>query len=125
MKKFGLNEVLFLYCEIMDIKNPENIYYNKPLLESAINNIYSTFDDVELYPTIVEKATRLCFSLIKNHAFSDGNKRIGIASMLCFLHLNNIKLKYTQRELIDIGLGCAKNKIDYVELLKWVEEHII
>lgn len=44
------------------------------LIDSAVNLIYQTFDAKELYPTLIEKAARLCYSINKNHAFIDGNK---------------------------------------------------
>ncbi len=52
------------------------------LLESAIYSAESSFDDVEIYPSVEEKAARLLFSLTSNHAFVDGNKRIGVLVML-------------------------------------------
>ena len=64
------------------------------LLESAINNPFQTFMGKELYPTIQRKAANLCYSLINNHAFNDGNKRIGILAMLTFLELNGMQLLF-------------------------------
>ena len=73
---------------------------DRTLLESAVLNIMSSFDGTELYPTIEEKAARLAYSLVKNHSFLDGNKRIGMLAMLLTLNLNHIKLHYFQKELI-------------------------
>lgn len=123
--KFGTNEILFLYCEIMGISKPSEINYNKALLDSSANSIYATFDKTELYPTNISKAAQLCYSLIKNHAFKDGNKRIGIASMLAFLTLKNIKLLFTQEELIDLGLGVASGNLLFQDIFNWPEKHKI
>lgn len=71
------------------------------LLDSALNSPFQTFDSKELYPELSGKAAQLSFSIIKNHPFLDGNKRIGVHIMLVFLALNNVKLSYTQKELID------------------------
>lgn len=60
------------------------------LLDYALNAPFQTFSETELYPTLIEKAARLGYSLIKNHAFVDGNKRIGAHAMLVFLALNSI-----------------------------------
>jgi death-on-curing protein len=63
------------------------------------------------------------FSLTNNHAFVDGNKRIGVFTMLMTLQLNNIKINYTQSELILFGLSVAEGKTEYIEILDWIMEH--
>lgn len=76
----------------------------RALLESAVFNILSSFDGIEVYPSIEEEAARLMYSLVKNHSFLDGNKRIGVLAMLLTLNLNDIKLSYSQKELIELEL---------------------
>ncbi|MBR1626995.1 MAG: virulence protein RhuM/Fic/DOC family protein [Bacteroidales bacterium] len=61
--------------------------------ESSVNQIYQTFDGVELYPTLEEKAAMLLYLIVKNHSFADGNKRIGASCFLYFLNQNNILYK--------------------------------
>ncbi len=58
--------------------------------ESAIGQIAQTFDGKELYPTLEEKAAVLLYLIVKNHSFADGNKRIGAACFLHFLHVNDL-----------------------------------
>ena len=94
------------------------------LLDSAINSIYQTFMGQELYPTIIEKGARLGYNLISNHAFVDGNKRIGILTMLTFLKVNGINLNYTDDDLIFLGLSTAKNSISYEYLVEWIKNHV-
>ena len=96
---------------------------DRGLLESAVSGMNAGFGDVELYPTIEEKAARLMFALIGNHAFADGNKRVGILAMLMTLRLNGKQLLYTQQELIDFGLAAAKGA-DYEEILSWIRQRI-
>ena len=72
-----------------------------------------------------QKAARLCFGLVKNHAFIDGNKRIGAHCMLVFLALNGIDLDYTQQELSNIILDVAAGKIDCEDLVNWIVIHQI
>ena len=93
------------------------------LLDSALNSCFQTFDDVELYPTIEEKAARLGFSLVSNHAFIDGNKRIGVLVMLSFLEANGTKINYTDDDLIKVGMSLANGKMSYENLLKWLCNH--
>ncbi|UTC67122.1 MULTISPECIES: type II toxin-antitoxin system death-on-curing family toxin [unclassified Treponema] len=82
------------------------------LLDSSLKSVFQTFDGRELYPEILDKAVQLCYSIIKNHPFLDGNKRIGIHLSLVFLKINGIDLHYTQEELIDFGFGIASGKIN-------------
>lgn len=67
-------------------------------LASAINRPLMTFDQHELYPTPIEKAAALAESLIKNHPFLDGNKRIGYVMMRFFLLQHKRDIKATQSE---------------------------
>lgn len=93
------------------------------LLESAVNAPFQKFGGVDLFPSIQQKAARLGYGLIKNHAFLDGNKRIGTHTMLVFLALNGIELEYTQEELYTVILGVASSKVDLAELNEWIITH--
>jgi death-on-curing protein len=93
------------------------------LLESSLNSPFQSFDGVELYPSLMQKAAWIGYSLISNHPFIDGNKRIGIHIMLVFLSLNGIELNYAQEELIDIGLKLAAGKMKAEELIIWLNSH--
>lgn len=93
------------------------------LLDSAVSGIYQTFDGVDLYLTKEEKAARLAFNLIKDHAFLDGNKRTGLLAMLSFLTINGVYLKYSDKELVRLGLSLAEGKMQYEDLLVWVKKH--
>lgn len=95
------------------------------LLDSALRSCYQTFDGKELYPLKEEKGARLGFALVSNHAFVDGNKRIGLLVMLSFLEINGIKLEYTDKDLVDIGLSLADGTTSYEDLLAWVLRHKI
>ena len=57
---------------------------------SSVNQIYQTFDGTELYPTLEEKAAMLLYLIVKNHSFTDGNKRIGASCFLYFMNKNGI-----------------------------------
>lgn len=93
------------------------------LLESALENVYQTFDGKELYATKEAKAAQLGYSLISNHAFVDGNKRIGIYVMVTFLEVNGISVDCTNDELVALGLGIANSSIKYEQILAWINEH--
>lgn len=93
------------------------------LLESALESAFATFDGEDLYPTKEEKGARIGFSLISNHAFIDGNKRIGMYIMLTFLELNGIKVKCTDKEIVDVGLALASGSMSYEQLVNWIKDH--
>lgn len=90
------------------------------LLESALESAYQTFGGQELYPTIEEKGAWLGYSLISNHAFVDGNKRIGMLTMMVFLELNGIKINPTNESFFETGIGVASGSIKYEDLLNWI-----
>ncbi len=90
------------------------------LLESAVLSPFHTFDGELLYKTIELRAARLCYSLIRNHPFNDGNKRVGILAMLAYLQLNFIELRYTNDDLVSIGLQIATGEMDANQLARWI-----
>jgi len=119
----SVDEITVLHDKLIDRTGGSHGLRDKGLLESAVYSIMSEFEGNEAYPTIEEKAARLMYSLTNNHAFVDGNKRIGIFTMLMILKLNNVSIKYTQAELISLGLSVADGKTNYDEILIWIIEH--
>ena len=93
------------------------------LLDSALKSPFQTFDGSELYPDILDKASQLCYSLVENHPFADGNKRIGVHLTLLFLKLNNENIEYSQAELIDFGLNIASGKMNKDDIKAWFLTH--
>ena len=93
------------------------------LLDSALNAPYQSFGGEDLYKTVEEKAARLGFSLIANHPFVDGNKRIGIYIMLVFLELNGVELDPSDDEVIRVALAVASSEMSYDGLLGWILEN--
>ena len=86
---------------------------------------FSGFGGQEFYPSKEEKGARLGYELISNHAFVDGNKRIGMYVMLTFLEVNGIRLDCTNDEVAEVGLSVAAGKMKYEALLDWVRDHRI
>ena len=95
------------------------------MLDSALNAPFQTFSGEDVYPSLQQKAARLCFGLVKNHPFVDGNKRIGAHVMLVFLALNGVELQHSQTDLSDIILQLAVGEIDAEHLLHWILSHQI
>ena len=123
MIKFSKDKVELLHQMIAQETGGAVGIRDEGLLESAIEGIFQTFGGKELYPTKEEKGARLGYMLISNHAFLDGNKRIGMHVMLTFLEVNGIRIDCSDDDIIEAGLGVASGKKDYEDLLQWVLEH--
>ena len=120
MIKFSEEKVLLLHKLITEETGGDSSVRDIALLNSALESAFATFDGVELYPTKEEKGARIGFSLISNHAFVDGNKRIGMYILLTFLETNGIKIRPTNAEVARVGLSIAMGKMSYEELLAWI-----
>ena len=120
MIKFSQEKVLLLHQLITQETGGDPGLRDIGLLDSALESAYATFDGVDLYPSKAEKAARIGFSLISNHAFVDGNKRIGMYIMLTFLEVNGLRVRPTNEEVVRVGLGVAAGEMKYDELLAWV-----
>lgn len=125
MIKFSKEKVLLLHQLIAQETGGSIGVRDEGLLESALESAFSTFGGQELYPTKEEKGARIGFSLISNHAFVDGNKRIGVYVMLTFLEVNGIRLDCTNEDVVYIGLSVADGSMKYEDLLNWIKAHRI
>jgi len=123
MIRFSREKVLLLHQLIAEETGGDPNVRDLDLLDSALNAAFQTFDGKELYPTKQEKAARIGYSLISNHAFVDGNKRIGMYVLLTFLETNGIRLKLTDEDIARAGLGVADGTMQYEDLLKWIRAH--
>ncbi len=123
MNKITPEYVFKAHYEIIKLTGGRHGIINGGLVESAVNGIYQTFDSKELYPTIEDKAAMLCYSLIKNHAFEDGNKRTGVNMMFTFLSFNNYTITTNNKELADLGLGVANSEYDREYIINWIRCH--
>ena len=123
MIKFSQEKVLLLHKLITEETGGDPELRDINLLDSALESAFQTFDGVELYPTKEEKGARLGFSLISNHAFVDGNKRIGMYVLLTFLEVNGIRLDVDNDDVARVGLAVASGEMKYNELLEWIREH--
>lgn len=118
-----VDEIIMLHDKLLKATGGLPGLRDRGLLESAVFSVSAGFEDIEQYPTVEEKAARLAYGLITNHAFMDGNKRVGILAMLMTLKLNGVVLRYSQQELIDLGLTVAGGETGYNEILRWLCQH--
>lgn len=94
------------------------------LLDSALKRPFQTFDQRELYPSSIDKAAALFESLIINHPFMDGNKRIAYVLMSLTLSEANIILKATQAEKYEFVIRASKGEIKFDQIRDWLIMHI-
>ena len=123
MKTLSKNQVTALHSALIREFGGIDGIRDEGLLESALAAPFQTFGGEPVYPSLQAKAAQLGFGLIRNHPFVDGNKRIGAHTMLVFLAVNGIELRYEQQELIDIVLSVAAGQIDRQGLLPWILDH--
>ncbi len=101
MKYLTQDQLVRLHQALIETSGGSLGIRDERMLDSVLKTPLQTFDKSELFPSLLDKATRLAFGLIKNHPFIDGNKRIGTHVMLIFLALNGITLSYNDEDLID------------------------
>lgn len=125
MIKFSKDKVLLLHKLIAEETGGSIGVRDEALLESALEAAFSGFGEKEFYPTKEEKGARLGYNLISNHAFVDGNKRIGMYVMLTFLEVNGIRMGCTNEDVAQVGLAVADGSMGYDALLEWVKQHAV
>ena len=123
MIKFSKEKVKLLHQLISEETGGSMGIRDEGLLESALEGAFATFDGKDLYPSKEEKGAWLGFTLISNHAFVDGNKRIGMYVMLTFLEVNGIRQDCTNEEVATVGLAVADGSMGYEALRDWVVAH--
>ena len=125
MRYLTLMEVLYLHRRIIEESTGMPGIRDLGLLESAIAQPRMTFDGRELYPTIVDKAAALGFSIVANHPFVDGNKRTGHAAMETFLVLNGLEIRASVDEQERVVLAVASGETGREGLAEWLQQQAI
>ena len=123
MIRLTKSQILLLHEQLITETGGSSGLRDEGMLDSALNAPFQTFGREDMYPSLQQKAARLCFGLVKNHPFVDGNKRIGAHAMLVFLALNGVELQHSQAELSDVILQLAAGEIEATDLLRWILEH--
>lgn len=123
MKKLSNKQIILLHQLLIAETGGMDGLRDEGLLDSAVHAPFQTFDGLDLYPSVHTKAARLAYALIKNHPFLDGNKRIGILSMLTFLEINGVTVDCGNDDLIMLGQGLADGSIDDKQLEEWLLSH--
>ena len=124
MRYLTLGEVVELHRRVLQAGGGAPGIRDLGALDSAVAQPKATFGGVDLYPTVVEKVAALCFSLVRNHPFVDGNKRVGHAAMETFLVLNGTEIAAAVDDQERLMLDLAAGQIDRVHLTDWLRHHL-
>ncbi|NEQ96274.1 MAG: type II toxin-antitoxin system death-on-curing family toxin [Cyanothece sp. SIO2G6] len=119
-----LEEVMSLHHQILKRSGGTEGVRDLGSLKSAIGQPMMTFEGEDLYPTLVDKAAALGFSLVMNHPFVDGNKRTGHAAMEIFLVMNGLEILAPVDEQESIILSLAASSCDRAEFTRWLESRV-
>lgn len=117
-------DVMMIHSRIIQATGGCDGIRDKSALEAAIAAPLQSFDGADLFPTIIDKVARLGYGLAANHAFIDGNKRIGAMMTQLLLKWNGYKLNLQQGELADMFIAIADEKAKEQDLLEWIKKHI-
>jgi len=113
--------ILLIHKKLIDDTGGIHGIRDESLLESAIFAPFAAYSDTEAFPSVMEKAARLAFGIVKNHPFIDGNKRVGIMSMQMFLYINEIELSCNTDGLVELGMDIAGDKMNYQAIVEWIK----
>ena len=121
--RFIPEDVLAFHEEMEKIFAMEKGVRDVGLLESAVNAPFQDYFGVARYPSVPEKAARLCFGIAKNHPFFDGNKRTALHSMLVYLAVCGLKLDADDAVLEKLIIDVASGAMSLDALTAWIETH--
>lgn len=119
-----LDQVLQIHAEAIRRHGGDPAVHDLGLVDSAVAQPQMTFGGVDLYPTLVEKAAALGYSLTANHGFKDGNKRVGFTAMDVFLRRNGYKITAPVDDAERVSLGVASATITREQFTEWVRQHV-
>jgi death-on-curing protein len=125
MRYLSIEEVFSLHSLLIAQSGGASGLRDRGALESAVAQPEASFGGEELYPSLSEKAAALGHSLIQNHPFVDGNKRIGHGAMEVFLLLNGYEIEALVDEQEKVIIGVASGKISRIEFSEWLGKHLI
>ena len=124
MRYLTLGELIELHRRIIEQSGGADGIRDLGLAESALAQPQMSFGGTELYSTLAEKAAALCFSLVMNHPFVDGNKRIGHAAMETFLVMNGFELNADVDDSESVILRLAAGELERIPFTEWVVDHV-
>jgi len=123
VKYLTIEDVLLLHSMVIDASGGSHGLRDFGLLESAVLRPQATFGGEDLYPDVLIKTSALLHSLLRDHAFVDGNKRTSMYSAMTFLTLNGYTFTASQKEVVSFALKIENDRLSIEEIATWLEEH--
>jgi death on curing protein len=124
VRLLSLAEILDLHRRVIELSGGSLGIRDLGALKAAVAQPRMTFDSDDLYPSLVDKAAALCFSLVMDHPFVDGNKRVAHAAMETFLLLNGFEVSAPVNEQEQVMLALAAGQVSRSELVTWISAHV-
>ncbi len=121
MIKLTKRQILLLHDAILEETGGMNGVRDSAALDAAISAPFATFYGEDLFPSDIDKIARMSYGLTVNHAFVDGNKRIGAMVLQILLRENGYNLQIKEEELVEMFLSVAKGKADDKDLVAWIQ----
>jgi death on curing protein len=116
-------QIIYLYRQIVGISGGSHGLRNKGILKSAVYRLQASFGGQDLYPDLLIKTAVLGHSLINNHAFIDGNKRVGFEAMRLMLRLNGYDIHASINDKFKFTMKIAEKKLTENDIAQWVKSH--
>ena len=123
--QFTIQDIYELHNQLEEAFILSSGVRDENLLASAVNTPFQTFMGNDLYPSIYNKAAQLCYGIVKNHPFTDGNKRTALHSMYVYLIINGFDITASQQEVENLIINVAAGNMTNVELTQWLRENTI
>ena len=120
---FTLDEVLAIHADQIERYGGSPGIRDQGLLESALAMPEATYSGDDLHPSLSEKAAAYLFHLVKNHPFVDGNKRAGLAVCLAFLAMNDVSVRASDDELVEVVYGVAEGRTSKADVAVFLRDH--
>lgn len=122
---FTKEEVLAIHAAAIERFGGLSDLRDEGLLDSALAQPLQTFDGVDLYPSIIERACRYAFGIISDHPFLDGNKRTGAALLGAYLRMSGIDFRPDHAAFLKVMLGVADGSVSYDVLVEWTKSVVV
>jgi death-on-curing protein len=121
----SLDQVLAIHRAAIERYGGSGDILDPGKIDSAVAQPQMTFDGNDLYPTHVEKAAALSYSLACNHGFADGNKRTAFGALDLFLRINGFRISATPEEIEAAFVAISDHKMKRDEFQEWVRKHVV
>jgi len=122
-KHLSIEQIVYIHDEMIKTFGGRPYIHDFTMLHSAVERPKATFDQKDLYPSVLGKGAALIHSLISNHPFDDGNKRTALTSCAAFLFQNGYLLKFTKKEAIEFTLGIDNHSYSFENIASWLKSH--